>query len=235
MEVATLVLLAGGRGTRLSELTRQIPKPAALVNGRPLITYLIDWAQENDLKKVIVCGGYLFNKLEQSIYNYYKNQSKAIDLKLQLEIIDTGLDEKTGQRLRLIQEKLLEDEYFLCTYADTLSDVKVRDILQSARNQSAQFQLTLGRPDARYGEIIINDGLVTEFKEKAPPDFLVNRGFYIFHRSIFKEIQFGESLEENVLPRLAVAKKLHHYISSSWFHSVDSIMDLENLEKKLNT
>lgn len=245
MQVNTLVLLAGGRGTRLSELTKQAPKPAALVNGRPLITYLIDWAQRNNISKVIVCGGYLFEQLREAILVYYcrhnidlsqlnKDSSEITIRGMELKIIDTGIDTQTGERLRLIQDKINE-EYFLCTYADTLSDIDLKDILGSAKIKDTQFQVTLGRPDARYGEIVLEGGLITHFKEKETPNFLINRGFYFFHRDVFQEIAAGESLEKHVLPRLAQHKKLRSHISSSWFHSVDSICDLESLEDRLNS
>jgi glucose-1-phosphate cytidylyltransferase len=245
MQVKTLVLFAGGRGTRLSELTKQSPKPATLVNGRPLITYLIDWAQHNQFKKVIVCGGYLFNTLRQVIFAYYSKQDVApLNLQtvstiiaigeMELQIIDTGIDASTGERLRLIQDEIKE-EYFMCTYADTLSDIDLRDIVCAAKIEGTKFQATLGHPDARYGEIVIKDGYITRFKEKATPNFLINRGFYVFHCDLFQEIGVGESLEEDVLPRLALDKKLRYYISSCWFHSVDSISDLESLEDRLNS
>jgi glucose-1-phosphate cytidylyltransferase len=245
MQIKALVLLAGGRGTRLSEFTKSIPKPVTPVNGRPIITYLIDWALANGLEKVIICGGYLFQQLQNEIFRHYKickntdhilgdiSASIKVD-EIELQIVDTGLDIATGERIRQIEE-LVQEEYFLCTYADTLSDIKLADIKNSALKKNANYLVTLGHPDARYGEIIVDAEKIIEFNEKAPPKFLINRGFYIFNRKIFEEILPGESLEEAVLPRLAHEKKLYHHISDSWFHSVDTIMDLESLEERLTS
>ena len=245
MHIKTFVLLAGGKGTRLSELTKKIPKPAVTALGRPIISYLIDWATNNKINKIVICGGYLYESLLEAIVsdtspriqkNGVLRQGKCCALKLvggiEILVINTGEDSATGERIRLVKD-YINDEYFLCTYSDTLSDIRLLDIIGSVKTTPFLALATLGYPDARYGEIVTDGDYIVEFKEKAVPSFLINRGFYLFNQNIFSQINPDDSLEEHVLPRLAHEKKLLKHVSSSWFHSVDTILDLENLEKRL--
>lgn len=121
-----VVILAGGYGTRLSEYTANIPKPMVLIGGIPMIEHIMNYYSAFGFREFIICLGYKQEVIKNYFinYNYTKNdifidlknnqielsQNKNKDWKINL--IDTGLDTKTGGRLKRIK-KFLGDETFL--------------------------------------------------------------------------------------------------------------------------
>lgn len=250
MKPKKLILLAGGLGTRLSELTESIPKPAVSVCNKPLITYLIDWAKTNGFQEVIVCAGYRHTVLKQIIHDYYRfendisfkddllnlnilNKESYFD-NFSLKIIDTGLNSDTCERLNNVKRFIQDEDSFVVTYGDTLTNLKFDDLLISAKKTNKIATICAGLPDARYGEIKINsDLLVEKFSEKEKPKFYVNRGFILFKNNILDLVHKYKSIEHDLMPFLSSISQLAAYKSSADFHSVDTVKDLKSLEENI--
>lgn len=240
-----LVVFAGGKGSRLGSLGSAVPKPATLINGAPLISYLIDWAREQGFSEVIVLGGHLHEVLTSNIQAHYKHSVYVTDANtvildlandFKVTIRDTGPHSQTGCRLSKVRDLLDNDYAFMLTYGDTLTNMKAKDVIHTALRADKLVCLTAGYPDARYGEIVIENGLVKKFKEKERPKFLINRGFFVLQKHIFNLLSDDETLsfEEDVLPRLVSQNMVAAHSSDSWFFSVDTEVDAAKLAKHLH-
>lgn len=243
-KLSQLVIFAGGKGTRLGSLGFDCPKPAIIVNGRPLVAYLIDWAYKQGFQEVILAAGHLFkiliNRLEEEYQIAFHVKSKhtwAANLEngLRLKIRDTGPNALTGQRLYAVADLLSSTGPFVVTYGDTLTDLKIQACQELATRHNKLVCLVAGRPEARYGELIFEGDFIKSFKEKEPPKFFINRGFFIIDPKIFNNwdnLNF-HSFEKDVIPILAAQREVVAYRSVNWFFSVDTEVDVNNLTEIL--
>ena len=117
-----VVILAGGFGTRISEYTKTIPKPMIKINGKPLISYIIDHYVSYGHKEFYIALGYKGNVIKK-YFNSYKN------LKFKINFIETGLKTMTGGRLKRLG-KFLKNETFLATYGDGLANVDLKKLVK---------------------------------------------------------------------------------------------------------
>ncbi|MDX2202378.1 MAG: sugar phosphate nucleotidyltransferase [Hyphomicrobiaceae bacterium] len=242
-----LVIFAGGKGTRLSELTSSVPKPAIDVLGRPLVSYLCDWAFAAGLDTVIIAAGYKQRELKRRMVDYYE---LAGDVSIGSERVtfgesrippgcaivvrDTGGEADTAERLYAVRDLLGADETFMVTYGDTLTDLDAKRLFAAAAQADRTITMCVGRPDGRYGEIVLSGGLVQSFREKERPQFYVNRGFFVVKRGIFDQWKADYlSFEKQVLPDFAARRDVSAHCEDCWFHSVDSLKDVEDLERHL--
>ena len=150
-------------------------------------------------------------------------------------IKDTGPDADTAERLFAYRSELKDGETFVCTYGDTLTDLDAGKLLQSAEATGKPITMTVGRPDGRYGEITVEEGVITKFAEKQRPEFYVNRGFFVADTRLFDMWQPSfKSFERDVLPYFVARGDVAAYKADCWFHSVDSVKDLADLEAHLS-
>ena len=112
-----VVILAGGYGTRLSEYTKKIPKPMVEVLKVPILERIIKYYSKFNFKNFIIAAGYK----EKIIKQHFKNKLKKLDIR----VINTGINTMTGGRIKRLA-KLLNKETFLLTYGDGLSDVNLK-------------------------------------------------------------------------------------------------------------
>jgi glucose-1-phosphate cytidylyltransferase len=242
-----IVLLAGGKGTRLSEMTAAVPKPAVDALGKPLISYLCDWSFAAGISTVIIAAGYKQSTLKRRLIDHYELAGDVSMSRVGLSvgggiipegcniiIRDTGAEADTAERLYAVRDLLSPDDRFMCTYGDTLTDLDAVGLFQDADRSDKLITMCIGRPDGRYGEIKTNNGIVTEFQEKRTPEFYVNRGFFVMKTSLFDGWQPGfVSLERDVIPYYVARGDVAAHRVDSWFHSVDSVRDLQELEQHL--
>ena len=177
------VVFAGGKGTRLGSLGTECPKPAIDIDGAPLVSYLIDWAAKQDLTEVILATGHLQEVLSQRLSEHFNirfvkrdktTKSATLQNGQTLILRDTGEDALTGERLFLLSDLLCNSDRFVLTYGDTLTNLDFNKPLALSDKMDKSICLVAGYPDARYGELIIEEHFVTRFQEKAQPKFLIN-------------------------------------------------------------
>ena len=238
-----LVIFAGGKGSRLSSLGQACPKPAIIIEGKPLIAYLIDWAQMQEFENIIIAGGHLCGILEDRLAKHYRVPLQVLDKisktivlkKAKIIIRNTGEETQTAERLLRVRDLLDGTQMFVVTYGDTLTDLVMREPWQLSVDQEKLICLVAGLPDERYGELKFNGNLVTAFKEKGRPDFYVNRGFFTIRPEIFDhwDSRSFQSFERDVLPFFTEKNEVAAYKSKAWFFSVDTEIDALNLSKKI--
>ena len=219
------VILAGGRGTRISELTKSIPKPMIKISGKPMLYHIMKHYSNYGVKDFIVAAGYKKN----IIVDFFKKK-KIPDWKV--KVVDTGKNTMTGGRLKRL-EKYLKNETFMLTYGDGLSNVNLKKLLKFHKKHKKISTLTSVRPPARFGAIKISGNQVTIFKEKSKLDEgWINGGFFVFEPEIFKFINGDRTyLEREPLQNISKRKQLYAYKHHGFWQCMDTMRDKELLEK----
>ena len=221
------VILAGGKGTRISELSKVVPKPMIKVLGKPIIFRIINHYYKYGFKDFIIAAGYKKN----FIINYFKKK-KLKDLKI--KVVDTGLNTMTGGRLKRLK-KYLKNEMFMLTYGDGLSNVNLRKLVNFHKKNKKIATLTAVRPPARFGAIRIKGNKIKYFKEKSKLDVgWINGGFFVFNSKIFNYIKGdGTYLEREPLQRISKKGELLAFKHQGYWQCMDTVRDKQIIEESL--
>jgi|TARA_Y100000389_G_C17451070_1_gene514848 glucose-1-phosphate cytidylyltransferase len=221
------VILAGGKGSRISEISKNIPKPMIKILGKPIIIKIMQHYSRFGFKDFIIAAGYK----KEIIKDYFKkNTFKEWNVK----VIDTGLNTMTGGRIKRL-EKFLDRETFMLTYGDGLSNVNIKKLLKYHNKYKKIGTLTAVRPPARFGAIKISKNKVSYFKEKSKLDEgWINGGFFVLEPEIFKYIKGDETFfEKEPLQRISKSNQLFAYKHKGFWQCMDTLRDKEILEKEL--
>jgi glucose-1-phosphate cytidylyltransferase len=240
-----VVILAGGRGTRLSEETRTIPKPMVPVGGRPIIWHIMrHYARYGHDDFVIACGykGYL---IKEYFANYLLHESDiTVELgtgdvtvltprseRWRVTLSDTGIDSMTGGRLARLAP-LLSDR-FLLTYGDGLSNVRLDRLLAHHETTHAKVTVTAVSPPPRFGTLRIKDGLVTEFAEKPTiAKDRINGGFFVVEPEVLGLLDGDTCVFEGApLETLAQRGQLAAYSHDGFWMPMDTLRDRDELNR----
>lgn len=241
------VILAGGRGTRLSEETQLKPKPLVEAVGQPLIWHIMQNYAQHGITEFIVLAGYKGQQIREYFANYWLHQAditfdlatpereihKVRSLPWRVSVLDTGIDTNTGGRIARLKDLLKED--FLLTYGDGVSDVNISDLIASHQLSGNLATLTAVQPPARFGALNLTGDKVISFQEKPDGDGAwVNGGFLVLKPEVFDFLKGDESsLEIDALPKIAKLGKLGVYKHSGFWQPVDTIRDLQRLEEAI--
>ena len=242
------VILAGGKGSRISELSYLTPKPLIEANGKPLIWYIMKHFTLFGVNEFVILGGYKCHKIKEYFRDYLLNESDtSFDLtdrsityhqppnnNWKVTVLDTGLETMTGGRI-LRAKDFLDDGFFL-TYGDGISDVDLNAIKEKNLRTNTLTTLTAVRPPARFGALTLNEDLVTEFDEKQTNDnSWINGGYMYVRKDILKYIDGdGTVFERDVLSKIAKIGQLSHWAHSGFWQPVDTLRDLTQLENHLD-
>ena len=221
------VILAGGRGTRISELSKDIPKPMIKVLGKPIIVRIIKHYQKFGIKDFIIATGYK----KKIIENYFKQKKIP---KIKIHTIDTGLNTMTGGRIKRLK-KYLNEETFLLTYGDGLSSVNIKKLIKFHKKNKKIATLTAVRPPARFGAIKIKGNKIKYFKEKSKLDEgWINGGFFVFDNKIFDYLRGDQTyLERDPLQKISKKGELYAFKHYGFWQCMDTLRDREIMEKEL--
>jgi len=223
-----VVILAGGKGSRLSEYTKKIPKPMVTIKDIPIIVHIMRIYAKFGYKDFIIAAGFK-SKIIKSFF-----KKKISDWKI--DVVDTGLNSMTGGRVKRLKN-LLKGERFFLTYGDGVANINIKRLLKFHVKNKATATLTAVRPPARFGAIIIKGKKVKMFREKSILDQgWINGGFFVIEPKIFKYLKNDQTVFENYpLTKLGKEKKLYAYKHKSFWYCMDTIRDKEILEKKLTS
>ena len=220
-----VVILAGGFGTRLSEYTKDIPKPLVSIKGKPIIVHIINHYIKFGFTDFYIALGYKGTLIK----NYFKNNKIK---KANIKLINTGLKSMTGGRL-LRLKKFLKDKTFMMTYGDGVSDINIKKLVSFHRKQNSFCTLTVVRPPARFGAVKLNGNLVEKFREKSKLDEgWINGGFFVIEPNFFKFLKNDETyLEREPMEKVAKIRKLSAFKHKGFWQCMDTKRDKEYLEK----
>ena len=244
------VILAGGYGTRLSEMTHEIPKPMVEIGEKPLLFHLLEYFSSYGHKEFIIALGYKAEYIREYFSNYLlRNSDFTVDLsngKVELHkkssqnwkvtLIDTGMNSLTGRRLKLL-EPYLSCRFFL-TYGDGLSDVNLSHLLQHHESCKVNCTLTAVRPNARFGELDIHpDGYVRSFEEKPQlSQGWINGGFWVVEKEFLSYIpESNVMLEREPLSNAVAKSDLAAYKHDGFWQCVDTKRDYIRINEIYNS
>ncbi len=247
-----VLILAGGLGTRLSEYTESIPKPMVSIGQIPILMHIMNIYASYGHKDFYIALGYKSEVIKDYFLNYSKiNRDFSINLKSgkvsffekeipmndwNVTLINTGINSLTGKRIKLMQ-KYLNDETFLLTYGDGLSDVNIDSLISFHENHKKILTMTAVRPPARFGELEINDNKVKSFKEKPQlHEGWINGGFFVVEPKFFDFIpDKNVMLERDPIENLTQNSEVMAYKHTGFWQCMDTMRDkilLENLFSK---
>ena len=116
-----VVILAGGRGSRISEESKYRPKPMVKIGKQPIIWHIIKYYETFGFNDFIICAGYK----KQTLKKYFTTQN----FRSKINVINTGLNTMTGGRIKRIKHYLNKDDNFLMTYGDGLSNINLKKVI----------------------------------------------------------------------------------------------------------
>ena len=217
-----VIVLCGGKGTRLSEYTEEIPKPLINVGHKPILWHLVNIYKKFGHKDFIFCLGYKGDKIKE----YFQNEKDV-----NIEFIDTGLETNKAERIQKVKHLIKDDDFFV-TYGDDLSDVDLKKLLEFHKKNKKIVTLTAVNPESQYGILELNNkDEVIGFKEKPKLDNFINGGFYIFNKKIFKCMKKGYDLESNILRDLAKNKQIAAFRHKGFWKSMNTLKDVIELNE----
>ena len=224
-----VVILAGGKGTRLSEYTKLIPKPLVRIGSKPILEHIIDYYVKFGFNNFIVAGGYKYTLIK----DYFKKKNKKVDI----EVINTGLNSFTAKRLVKLKKKLTST--FMLTYGDGISNVDLNKLLKFHKKNKKKITVTAVHPPSsrsRFGELEIFNNRVIKFKEKPNLEKTwINGGFFVVEPSFFNFIANDNvMLEQSPMINAVKSKNLAAFKHEGYWFCVDNIQDKKFLDEKIN-
>jgi glucose-1-phosphate cytidylyltransferase len=223
-DVDTVLILCGGRGTRLQEHTRDIPKPLVEIGGEPILWHVMQIYASQGIGRFVLCTGYKGELVEAFAAAHPWPGG------VEVTCLDTGLETPTGGRIHRARETL-GDAPFLATYADGVADVDLAALVAHHRDAGGSATMTVVRPELPFGVTVLGgDGRVAGFREKPRSEHWVNGGFFCFEPDVFGYLDDGAVLERAPLEGLAADGRLVAYRHEGFWECLDTYKDAVQLE-----
>lgn len=223
-----VIILCGGKGTRLYPLTADIPKPMVKIGDLPIIEHIIrlyiSWGFHN-IKLLVGYKGDI-------IRNYFKDKYEELNI----QCIETGEDSDTAERIWQIRNNV--SETFFLSYSDVLTDLNLNSMLEFHKSHKkvgtmATYPLTTSYGIVNFG----NDKIAYEYLEKPVIDaFSINAGFFIFDSTLFDHWDWGSTdFSKGMLVKLCREKLMACYKHKDFWSGMDTVRENEILNELWNT
>src|SRR3954447_22993192 len=218
-----VVILCGGRGTRLRERTESVPKALVEIGGGPILWHVIQIYASHGFDRFLLATGYMGEAVQEFAAAERWPQG------VRVECVETGLDTPTGGRVAALDERL-GNETFCVTYADGVADIDLGALLEFHREQRASATVTVVRPNLQWGVTELDGDAVAGFVEKPRSEHWVNGGFFCFEPGVFDYLGADSTLEREPLERLAAAGELHAHRHKGFWDCMDTYKDAVTLD-----
>ncbi len=245
LRIMKVAILCGGQGTRLREETEFRPKPLVEIGGRPILWHIMKLYAHYGFHDFVLCLGYKGNMIKQYFLNYEAmnndfticlGRGSSIDYTdnhpeqdFRVTLADTGQETMTGGRV-LRAARYLEDETFMVTYGDGVSDVDICKLLAFHQSHGKLATVTTFRPISRFGILDIQSNRVCSFNEKPKADAWASAGYFVFNRRVFDYLDGDNcTLERAPLERLAAEGQLMAYHHEGFFYAMDTFREYQAL------
>jgi len=252
-----VVILAGGRGTRISEESVLRPKPMVTIGDMPILWHIMKIYSHYGFNDFIICCGYKGEYIKKFFLNYAMqfsetafnlsllNESAMTEMKTNniaekwnIVLANTGLNTLTAKRIMKIKEYIGDDEEFMVTYGDGVADIDLDKLLKFHKEKGKIVTNSTTRPEGRFGAIKIDDnGIVDSFQEKARSDqSFVNIGFMVMNKEVFSFLEnCDEMLERGPFEKISNKEQMAAYKHNGFWSPMDNVNDRAYLEKMWET
>jgi glucose-1-phosphate cytidylyltransferase len=218
-----VVILCGGRGTRLRERTESVPKALVEIGGRPILWHVIKIYAAQGFERFLLATGYMGDAVAEFAASERWPDGIAV------ECVDTGLDTPTGGRVAALADRLAGGS-FCVTYADGVADVDLGALLDFHAGGGALAAMTVVRPDLQWGVAALGeDGRVDGFVEKPRSEHWINGGFFCFEPGVFDYLAPDSVLEREPLQALAADGQLRAFRHEGFWDCMDTYKDAVTL------
>lgn len=245
-----VVILCGGKGTRMREETEYKPKPLVLIGGKPILWHIMKIYGHYGFNDFVLCLGYkgemikeYFLRLPEMLNDFtmdFSKQKPKITIHNQnheknwkITFAETGEETMTGGRIGRIKKYITGNNFFL-TYGDGLGNVNLRELYDFHKRQNRIATVTGIKMSTFGGRLEIRGGLAKQFEEKPVlKREWVSGGFFVCHKKIFDYLSEDEScvFERDALPRLAEERQLSVYKHNKFWYTMNTHKEAEELNK----
>lgn len=247
-----VVILCGGEGTRLREVTDRIPKPLVDIGGKPILLHIMEIYSRQGFTNFILCLGYKGIMIKESFLDYeVRSRDMVLDFRQgerrfvgvetpaykdwRITFAETGGSTQTGGRVARIAP-YVTGRRFMLTYGDGLSDIDLHAALDFHESHGRIGTVTGVRPSSQFGVMAVEGDQVRSFSEKPRSPQMVNGGFFIFERA-FLDYVVPETdciLEREPLERLSADGQLKVYAHDGYWRCMDTFKDYRELNDGYN-
>lgn len=224
------IILAGGFGTRLQAVVKDVPKPMADINGLPFLAYLFTYLKNNHISDVVLSVGYL----QEKIVDYFGNSYLGINIKYAIEDAPLGTGGAIINSLKLIDK----NKPVVVLNGDTFLQIDYQKLIQFHQNQKSDLTIVLRHLEdvSRYGSVVIQNNLITNFSEKSgrEPGY-INGGIYVINPRIFSDYNLPQkfSFEQDFLSKNLSTLKPYGFTSSDYFIDIGIPEDYQKAQNEL--
>jgi glucose-1-phosphate cytidylyltransferase len=241
------VILCGGKGERLREMTEAIPKPMIEIGGRPILWHVMKIYAHHGITDFVLALGYKGEKIKEYFVEYegWRQQDFTLQMgaapgerlafadngqeRWRITFADTGQETNTGGRLKAV-ERYLDEPTFCVSYGDDLWDIPVGEVIAFHRRHGRAATLTAVRPVSPYGVLeTAEDGTITRFREKPQLEHWINGGCFVFDRRVFGYLGANDVLEEAPFQRLASDREIMAYKHDGFWASMNTFKEMQTL------
>lgn len=221
-----VVILCGGKGTRMWPLTSEIPKPLINIGDKAVMWHLMKKYSASGYKNFILCLGHMGDKIRE----YFENPENR-ESNWNIIMVDTGKDVDKSKRVEAVK-KYIKTDNFLVTYGDDLSAVDVEELVKFHIEKNKVVTLTSVPLYSQFGVLDINENYeVKRFREKPRlNEYWINGGFYVFNKKIFDILHFGE-LEDEVMKNLAEKREVASFKFEGFWKCMNTSKDAISFNK----
>lgn len=238
-----LVILCGGYGTRIREVSQDVPKPMIPIGQRPILWHIMKYYSCFDVKKFVLCLGYKSEVIKDYFLNYQNRSSNfTLDLTTQniqydtqpakenweITFAETGLDSLTGARVQHIKKYVQDDDTFLLTYGDGIGDIDIKALMQFHKSHGKLVTVTGVRPPGRFGELTLHGDAVVGFNEKPQAtEGWISGGFFVCNKGIFDYLNDDQNLilEKEPFEQIVKDEQFMVYKHEGFWHPMDTSRD----------
>ncbi|MBU1165650.1 NTP transferase domain-containing protein [Candidatus Micrarchaeota archaeon] len=250
MEKPNVVILCGGKGTRLREETGTKPKPMVTIGDMPILWHIMKIYSHYGFNDFVLCLGYKGEVIkdfflhrndfslntrtgEKTIYEYKDKDMQDWNI----TFAETGENAMTGARIKKA-ERYVDTDSFFATYGDAVCDVDIGKLASFHKKQNTVATLTAVHPHSKWGLVKSGDnGMIEKFVEKPVLYDFVNGGFFAFQKKLFDYLDTTDNciLEANPFSKLVLDKQFSMYKHEGFWHSMDTYKDYLDLDKLWNS
>lgn len=238
-----VVILCGGYGTRIRDVTSEIPKPMIPIGSEPILWHIMKNFSSYNIKDFVLCLGYKSEVIKEYFLDYHirkndltinlashqvVNHTQHQEEDWTITFSETGLDTMTGGRIKRIQHYVADDDCFLLTYGDGVGNINMDHLIDYHKSHGKLMTVTGAHPPGRFGDLTIKGEQVVGFNEKPQvAEGWISAGFFVCHRGIFDYLNDDSNLvfEKSPIEQIVKDGQLMVYKHSDFWHPMDTSRD----------